>query len=172
MPQKKSSQPHYFELFRSANAFILDVDGVLTDGSLLVTNSGDELRRMNIRDGYALQLAVKRGYKVVIITGGRSNGVVRRLNRLGVEYVLTGIDDKPAALKQLVKKLGVDLKRTIYIGDDLPDLEVMQKCGIPCCPNDAVTEVRAIAKYISPAAGGMGCVRDILEKVMKLQEKW
>lgn len=168
----KTPETHYFDLFKNATAFILDVDGVLTDGSLLVTNNGDELRTMNIRDGYALQLAVKKGYTVAVISGGKSDGVVRRLNRLGILYVLAGVEDKPKALIQLAEALRIDLSKTIYIGDDIPDLAVMQLCGIPCCPVDAASEVQAIAKYISPVAGGKGCVRDVMEKVMKLQSTW
>ncbi len=172
MTKKKEAVPHYFELFKSANAIILDVDGVLTDGSLLITNGGDELRTMNIRDGYALQLAVKKGLTVAVITGGKSEGVLRRLNRLGVLYVLSGVDDKPKGLTQLAAAIKMDLSTAIYIGDDIPDLEVMQQCGIPCCPNDAAPEIQAISKYISPVAGGRGCVRDVIEKVLKLQGRW
>ncbi|MBK9732023.1 MAG: HAD-IIIA family hydrolase [Chitinophagaceae bacterium] len=172
MAKKKTTIPHYFDLFKEANAFVLDIDGVLTDGSLLVTNNGDELRSMNIRDGYALQLAVKKGYTVAVISGGKSEGVVRRLNRLGILYVMAGVEDKPKALLQLAAALKMDLSKTIYIGDDIPDLDVMQLCGIPCCPLDAVTEVQSVVKYISPIAGGKGCVRDVMEKVMKLQGKW
>lgn len=172
MTKKRESDSPYFKLFASATAIILDVDGVLTDGSLLITNSGDELRTMNIRDGYALQLAVKKGLTIAVITGGKSEGVLRRLNRLGVLYVLTGVDDKPKGLTQLAAAVKLNLSTTIYIGDDIPDLEVMQLCGIPCCPCDAAAEVQAISKYISPIAGGKGCVRDVIEKVLKLQGRW
>ncbi|MBA2423702.1 MAG: HAD hydrolase family protein [Chitinophagales bacterium] len=163
---------HYYKLFKATTAFIMDVDGVLTDGSVLLTDSGDELRTMNIRDGYALQLAIKRGFSIVVISGGRSEGVVRRLNRLGIKNIAGGVDDKPMALMQIADALKIDLTTSVYIGDDIPDLEVMQLCGIPCCPSDAASEVIDISKYVSPWAGGKGCVRDILEKVMKLQSKW
>lgn len=170
--EKNIPEPHYFELFKATNTFILDVDGVLTDGSLLITNNGDELRTMNIRDGYALQWAVKKGYQVIVISGGYSEGVVKRLNRLGIAYVLAGVSDKVAALQQVSKALSLDLSKSIYIGDDVPDLDAMRSCGIPCCPADAAPEIAAVSKYISPQGGGKGCVRDIIEKVMKLQEKW
>ena len=170
--EKNIPEPHYFELFKTTNTFILDVDGVLTDGSLLITNNGDELRTMNISDGYALQWAVKKGYQVVVISGGYSEGVVKRLNRLGVIHVLAGVSDKIAALQQVSKALSLDLSESIYIGDDVPDLDAMKSCGIPCCPADAAPEIAAISKYISPHDGGKGCVRDIIEKVMKLQGKW
>lgn len=167
-----SETQHYFGLFKSATAILLDVDGVLTDGSVLVNNNGDQLRTMNIRDGYAMQLAVKKDLKVAVITGGKSESVVQRLNGLGILHVVTGVENKPAALAQLIQTLNLDLPTTIYIGDDIPDLEVMKLCGIPCCPYDAAPEIISIAKYISPVPGGKGCVRDILEKVLKLQGKW
>jgi 3-deoxy-D-manno-octulosonate 8-phosphate phosphatase (KDO 8-P phosphatase) len=107
-----------------------------------------------------------------VISGAKSEGVVRRLNGLGISYVLAGVDDKVAALHQLSQSLRLDLSTAIFIGDDIPDLQVMQLCGIPCCPSDAAPEVQAVSKYISPIAGGKGCVREILEKVMKLQGKW
>lgn len=150
----------------------MDVDGVLTDGTLLLTNSGDQLRTMNIRDGYALQLAVRKGLKVAIITGGNSDGVTHRLKRLGIEDVISGMQNKNDALTDLAHRMNLDLSKTIYIGDDMPDLEVMKRCGIACCPHDAIPEIQSIAKYISPLPGGHGCVRDILEKVLKLQGKW
>ncbi|MBA3648424.1 MAG: HAD hydrolase family protein [Chitinophagales bacterium] len=172
LEEKSDLQVPYFELFRSVAAFILDVDGVLTDGSLLITNSFDQLRTMNIRDGYALQLAVKKGFLVIVITGANSPGVVQRLNGLGILYVLANVQDKKSALLQIINALNIDLSKTMYIGDDIPDLEVMQLCGVTCCPQDAAPEIIAISKYISPYNGGKGCVRDILEKVMKLQDKW
>lgn len=168
----KKAEPHFLELFETVSAIILDVDGVLTDGSLLVTNQGDELRTMHIRDGYALQLAVKKGFEVLVISGGRSEGVVKRLNRLGIMHVLMGVEDKPGALRQLSGALKLDLSRTVYVGDDVPDVEAMRMCGVPCCPADADTEVKAIAKYHSPVNGGKGCVRDVIEKILRIQGKW
>lgn len=172
MAKSKSAPPHFLELLKNATAIVLDVDGVLTDGSLLITNNGDELRTMNIRDGYALQLAVKKGLMVAVISGGKSNGVIYRLNRLGIQYVLMGVEDKPGALRQLASALKMDLATTVYMGDDIPDVEVMQLCGFPCCPANAAAEVKAIAKYTSPFEGGNGCVRDVIEKILKLQAKW
>ena len=110
--------------------------------------------------------------KVVVITGADSPGVVRRLNGLGLMNVLANVQDKKTVLLQAVQTLKIDLSTTIYIGDDIPDLEVMQLCGVPCCPADAAQEIASVSKYISPIKGGQGCVRDILEKVMKLQGKW
>jgi len=165
-------EPHYLSLLKSVTAIVMDVDGVLTDGSLLVMENADQLRRMNIRDGYSLQLAVKKGLTLAVITGGKSEGVVKRLNGLGIQHVIKNSDDKVSALNNLIKELNVDLKTTVYIGDDMPDLEAMKLCGIPCCPADACSEVIAISKYISPLEGGRGCVRDIVEKILKLQDKW
>ncbi|HYV91057.1 MAG TPA: HAD hydrolase family protein [Chitinophagales bacterium] len=166
------NQEHYFQLFKSATAVVLDVDGVLTDGSLIITEKGEQLRTMNIRDGYALKQGVLNGLVIAIISGSISEGVTKRLNRLGVREILMKVKDKSKALKKLAGKRNLDLSKTIYIGDDVPDLDAMKLCGVPCCPADAIPEILSIAKYISPLGGGKGCVRDILEKVLKLQGKW
>lgn len=163
---------HFFELFKSASAVIMDVDGVLTDSSLLLTEEGDQLRVMSIRDGYALQLAVKQGLVIVVITGGNSKGVVKRLERLGIIHIYSGVRDKHKKLKKIGRELKLDLSTSVYIGDDIPDAGVMGICGIPCCPHDSIPEILSLAKYVSPFGGGKGCVRDILEKILKLQGKW
>jgi 3-deoxy-D-manno-octulosonate 8-phosphate phosphatase (KDO 8-P phosphatase) len=167
-----TSEEHYFKLFRAATAVVMDVDGVLTDGSLLVPDDGEPQRIMNIRDGYAMQLAVRKGLKIGVITGGKSSGVERRLRGLGIQNVTINSDDKTVAFNQLVTTMGLIPESTIYIGDDMPDLKVMKLCGVPCCPFDAIPEILSFSKYISPVKGGRGCVRDILEKVLKLQHKW
>lgn len=165
-------QQHYLSLFKQATAIVMDVDGVLTDGSLVITEEGNQLRTMNIRDGFAIRRAVDNGMKLAVVSGGRSQGVLSRLSALGIENVRISVEEKVNVLKRLTDELNLDLATTIYIGDDIPDLEVMKLCGIPCCPADAAAEVIAISKYISPLKGGSGCVRDILEKVLKLQGKW
>ena len=165
-------QEHYFELFKSAMAVVLDMDGVLTDGSLMITENGEQLRAMNIRDGHGLKQAVLNGLVVAVISGSTSKGVTKRLHRLGVREIFMGVKDKSRELKKLVRKRKLDLSKTIYMGDDVPDLDAMKLCGIPCAPNDAIPEILSIAKYISPFSGGQGCVRDVLEKVLKLQGKW
>jgi 3-deoxy-D-manno-octulosonate 8-phosphate phosphatase (KDO 8-P phosphatase) len=162
----------FLSQLKSVSALVMDVDGVLTDGSLLITESGEQLRTMNIRDGYALQLAVKRGLQMFIITGGTSAGVIKRLAHLGIDRVYTGEENKAARLQSLSQAFGFDLNETIYIGDDVPDVGAMKMCGLPCCPADACNEVKAVSKYVSPMAGGRGCVRDIVEKTLKLQGKW
>jgi 3-deoxy-D-manno-octulosonate 8-phosphate phosphatase (KDO 8-P phosphatase) len=115
---------------------------------------------------------VKKGLALAVITGGKSEGVERRLNGLGIKHVISGMEMKAEAFQKLIKEINLDPDKTIYIGDDIPDLEAMKLCGIPCCPYDATPEILSIAKYISPFSGGKGCVRDILEKVLKLQGKW
>ncbi len=168
----QENSTHYFELFKRATTFILDVDGVLTDGTLLITNNGDQLRTMSIRDGYALQLAVKKGFTIIVITGGTSEGVVKRLQGLGIQHILSGVENKIEALNKISETLSIEFANAIYMGDDIPDLEVMNLCGISCCPYDAAPEIISVAKYISPLSGGKGCVRDVIEKVLKLQNKW
>ncbi len=160
------------ELFKPITTFVFDVDGVLTDGTLMLTEDGHMLRSMNIKDGYAMQLAIKKGYKVWIISGGKSEAVRARLNRLGVADVHIGVESKKELLNELALTKHVSLGQALYMGDDIPDYAVMQLCGLPCCPSDAVQEIKSVAKYISPLPGGRGCVRDVIEKVLKLNGDW
>ena len=160
------------ELFAPIRVFVFDVDGVLTNGSLLLTEDGHMLRSMNIKDGYAMQLAIKKGYKVWIISGARSEAVRQRLNSLGIEEVHIGIENKKEFLHNIVIDSKTAYAHMLYMGDDIPDYAAMQACGLPCCPNDAAIEIRQIAKYISPSNGGNGCVRDVIEKVLKLNGDW
>ncbi len=158
--------------FTQINTFVFDVDGVLTDGTLLLLPDGEMARTMNIKDGYALQLAVKQGYTVIIISGGKSDLVKQRLEKLGVTQVYMGVTDKKALLLELLEQKGLLPENILFMGDDMPDLDVMQTVGMPCCPADACHEVKAISRYISALNGGYGCGRDVIEKVMKLQGKW
>ena len=160
------------ELFAPVRTFVFDVDGVLTDGSLLATEDGQLLRRMNIKDGYAIQLAIKKGYKVWILSGAKSEGVRLRLQKLGVKDVHIGIETKKELLQDIALSSQTAYESVLYMGDDIPDYAAMQLCGFPCCPFDAVAEIKAIAKYISPYKGGEGCVRDVIEKVLKLNNDW
>lgn len=160
------------ELFAPIRTFVFDVDGVLTDGSLMLTEDGHMLRSMNIKDGYAMQHAVKKGYNVWIISGGRSEAVKMRLNKLGITQVHIGVESKKELLHEIATTTGQGYEGILYMGDDIPDHAAMQQCGLPCCPNDAVTEIRQVAKYISPYNGGKGCVRDVIEKVLKLNGDW
>ncbi len=160
------------ELFAPIRTFVFDVDGVLTNGQLLATEDGQLLRSMNIKDGYAIQLAIKKGYKVWVISGAKSEGVRLRLQKLGAIDVHIGIEDKKLILNEIVLKYQTQYESVLYMGDDIPDYAVMQLCGLPCCPADAVPEIKSISKYISPQKGGEGCARDVIEKVMKLNGDW
>lgn len=160
------------ELFAPIRTFVFDVDGVLTDGSLLATEDGQLLRKMNIKDGYAIQLAIKKGYKVWILSGAKSEGVRLRLQKLGVIDVHIGIETKKELLQDIALNSNTAYESVLYMGDDIPDYAAMQLCGLPCCPADAVPEIKNVAKYISPFKGGEGCARDVIEKVMKLNGDW
>lgn len=153
-------------------AFIFDVDGVLTDGLVHVTETGEQLRRFSIKDGYALQLAVKRGFPIAIISGGRSQSVVSRLKGLGIQDIYIGVDNKIDAFEEFLLIRDLQPEQILYMGDDIPDHPVMQKVGLPVCPADAAEEIKSISKYISPIKGGAGCVRDVIEKVLKVQDLW
>jgi 3-deoxy-D-manno-octulosonate 8-phosphate phosphatase (KDO 8-P phosphatase) len=159
-------------LFNQITTFAFDVDGVLTDGTLILLPGGEMARTMNIKDGYALQLAVKKGYHVVIISGGLSNLVQERLKKLGVKDVYMAVKDKRQVLTQWMQTHGVKPDQVLYMGDDVPDIAPMELVGLPCCPADACVEVQAISRYISPLKGGAGCGRDVIEKVMRLHQKW
>ncbi len=160
------------EQFKHIRTFIFDVDGVLTDGMVQLLPDGEQSRRMSIRDGYALQLAVKKGYRVAVISGGRSESVVTRLNGLGIYDVYTGIRDKQEKLEDYVLEHDLRWEEILFMGDDIPDYRAMQQCGLPVCPADAAPEIKSISKYISPVAGGQGCARDVIEKVLKLNNDW
>ena len=162
----------FLEKIKHIKAFILDVDGVLTDGTVLVTETGEQHRRFNIKDGYALQLAVKRGYHVVAVSGGRSKGIELRLKGLGITEVFLGLDSKIETYHKFVKSSGLSAEQILYMGDDIPDLPVTKLVGLAVCPADAVEEIKAVCDYISPKKGGEGCVRDIIEKVLKIRGDW
>lgn len=160
------------EKFKSIKTFVFDVDGVLTDGTLLILEDGQMARQMNIKDGYALQLAVKKGYRVVIISGGTSDAVKERLGRLGVKDCFLKIDNKKNTLEKYVGEHQLNWDEILFMGDDIPDYVPMQLTGLPCCPADAATEIKQISHYISPVVGGKGCARDVIEKVLKLNDHW
>jgi 3-deoxy-D-manno-octulosonate 8-phosphate phosphatase (KDO 8-P phosphatase) len=158
--------------FSNIKAFVFDVDGVLTNGTLMLMPNGEMVRSMNIKDGYALQLAVKQGYMVIIISGGLSALVKERLLKLGVQHVFMGVLDKKTVMLELLKQYSISPENTLFMGDDIPDIEAMKVCGLPCCPADACAEVISVSTYVSSFSGGTGCGRDVIEKVMKLQGKW
>lgn len=163
---------NHLERFRDIKTFIFDVDGVLTDNQVLVLEDGQLLRKMSIRDGYAIRRAVDAGYRVCIITGGRSEGVRMRLQTLGVTDIYTDYQDKAEAYAEIVENYSLNEDNILYMGDDLPDYPVMRKVGLPTCPANAAPELMEIAKYVSPYRGGEGCARDVIEKVMRLQGSW
>jgi 3-deoxy-D-manno-octulosonate 8-phosphate phosphatase (KDO 8-P phosphatase) len=160
------------ERFKKIRTFIFDVDGVMTDGSILVTEKEGFIRTMHTRDGYALQKAVKKGYQVIIISGGYHLGVKKRFELLGLQKIFIGRDDKDVVFKELQENKEIDPHNTLYMGDDMPDLKVMRLVDFPTCPNDAAQDVLEFSHYISPYAGGKGCVRDVIEKVLKLNGDW
>jgi 3-deoxy-D-manno-octulosonate 8-phosphate phosphatase (KDO 8-P phosphatase) len=158
--------------FKNINTIVLDVDGVLTDGTLLIMPGGLMVRRMNIKDGYALQLAVKKGYHIAVISGGDSNEVKDRLQKLGITDVYMKVQDKLLVLKEYLLLNGLDAANTAYMGDDLPDYDVMKEVGLPTCPADAAVEIKTLSAYVSPLNGGAGCVRDVIEKIMRVRGDW
>jgi len=160
------------DLFRRITTFIFDVDGVLTDGTLFVFDNGEQVRRMNIKDGYALQLAIKKGYQVAIFSGGVSEAVVKRLLKLGISDVFMNVKDKKSGVQDYLNLHGLSWDEVLFMGDDIPDYQVMKEVALSCAPCDAVPEIKQIARYISAARGGKGCVRDVIEKVLKLKDDW
>jgi 3-deoxy-D-manno-octulosonate 8-phosphate phosphatase (KDO 8-P phosphatase) len=160
------------ELFNKITTFIFDVDGVLTDGTVLVLENGLQARRMNIKDGFALQMALKNGYRVKIISGGNSPEVKDRLEKLGVTDTELAVLDKKAAVSAYITVNRLKKEEVLYMGDDLPDIPAMRVVGLACCPADAVNEVKETVQYISPINGGFACVREVIEKVLKLKGQW
>lgn len=158
--------------FKKITTFVFDIDGVLTDGTILVLRDGLQARQMHVKDGFGLQMAIKNGYRVFIISGGYSEEVKSRLEKLGLKEIFLAVEDKAGMLETLIQKNNLKWEQVLYMGDDLPDLPLMKKVGVACCPADAVNEVKAEVKYISPINGGWGCVRDVIEKVLKVNGHW
>lgn len=159
-------------LLNQVKAFVFDIDGVLTDGSLILMPDGEQLRTMNIKDGYALQLAIEKGYKIGIISGGKSEISRLRLNSLGIHDIYLNVQDKIKALNEFSLKYAINFENVLYMGDDMPDYAAMKKIGIPVCPKDAANEIKEISVYISDKNGGKACVRDVIEQALKLHGKW
>lgn len=159
-------------LFKTIKTFVFDIDGVLAIDTMIVMPGGELIRSMNSKDGYALQLAIKKGYHIVVITGGNSKAVQQRLINLGVKEVFLSVHNKQETLLQYAQQHNLKLDEMLYMGDDIPDYVAMKIVGLPCCPADAVSEIKQICKYISPYNGGYGCGRDVIEKVLKLNGHW
>jgi 3-deoxy-D-manno-octulosonate 8-phosphate phosphatase (KDO 8-P phosphatase) len=157
---------------KKITCFVFDVDGVLTNGEVIVMPDGVLVRKMNIKDGYALQLAIKKGYQVWIISGGNSNEVEDRLHNLGIKEVHMRVKDKRALLQELSILHNVPLSEMLFMGDDMPDYEAMNIVGVAACPKDAAVDIKSIAAYIALANGGAGCAREVIEKVLKLNDHW
>ena len=162
----------YKEILNNITTFIFDIDGVLTDSSVHVSQNGEMLRIMNIRDGFAMKAAIESGYNLCIISGGSNEGVRIRLRNLGISEIHLGSSDKVATFKEYTEIHSINPEHVLYMGDDIPDYHVMQLVGLPTCPQDAVAEIKGISKYISHKNGGRGAVREVIEQVMKVQGKW
>ncbi|WP_289659889.1 KdsC family phosphatase [Flavobacterium panacagri] len=162
----------YKEIMNDITTFVFDVDGVLTDSSVFVTNEGEMLRTMNIRDGFALKAAIESGYNVCIISGGSNEGVRIRLQNLGVKDIHLGTPDKVKTFKDYTEINNIKHENVLYMGDDIPDFHVMKLVGLPTCPQDSTPEIKNICRYISHVKGGRGAARDVIEQVMKVQGKW
>ncbi len=165
-------QKSYKEYLNQITAFVFDVDGVFTDGSLLITSEGHLLRKMSVKDGYAVKTAIQKGYRVCIITGGSDEGVRLRLKGLGVNDIYLGAHLKEKPLDEFLGRYAINAQNVLYMGDDMPDIPPMVKVGLPTCPQDAVQEVKAVSKYVSHKNGGHGCVRDVIEQVLKVRGDW
>ncbi len=163
---------HLLEKLEQVQILVFDLDGVMTNGKVLVMPNGEWIREMDIKDGYALQHAVKSGLKVAVITGSSSTPVKERLSTLGVELFFEKTPQKSLVINKLLDELGIDKAFALFMGDDLPDLDAFQAVGIKTCPSDAAPELLQHVDYISPKSGGNGCVRDIIEKVLRAQGKW
>lgn len=157
---------------KKIQAFLFDVDGVLSSDFITQHPSGEPMRTLNIKDGYAMQLAVKQGYTLGIITGGDTSAVKKRYEGLGVQHIYMKSQVKIIDLEDFMQKTGIPSEAIVYVGDDIPDYEVMKAVGLPICPSDAAPEIKSIAKYISHREGGRGVARDIIEQVMKTQDTW
>ena len=163
---------NYKHLLPKIKTFIFDVDGVLTDGKILINSDGELLRSFDTKDGYAMKCALVKGFKIAIITGGRNEAVRERFKELGVIDIYLGAHHKLDAYQDLMDNYDFNPEEILYIGDDIPDIPVMEKVGLGCCPADAASDVKAMADYVSHKKGGEGCVRELIEQVLRVQGKW
>lgn len=157
---------------KAVRAVIFDVDGVLSAETITLASDGEPLRTVNIKDGYAIQLAVKMGLRIVILTGGKSEAVRLRYERLGVQNIYMSCGVKIQTYEAFKAEYGLKDEEIVYMGDDVPDLEIMRRVGCPVCPKDACPDVKAVSLYVSQLPGGHGCGRDVLEQVLRAQGKW
>jgi len=167
-----SSSDSFLHRLKYIRAVMMDVDGVLTNGNILLLDNGEWLRQMNAKDGYALEYAVKKRYKICVISEGGSEAVGKRLDALGVQEIYFNAESKLAAMEKFVIDHEVDIHEILFIGDDIPDIAALKAAGVACCPQDAVAEVKKVSDYITTAKGGEGCVREVIEMVMKAHKTW
>ena len=163
---------NYKEVLNSIKAFIFDIDGVLTNGKILITSKGDMYREMDTKDGFAIKYALNKGFKIAIISGGKDKGLEVRLQDLGIKNIFLGFTDKERPFNDFIKNEDIKPNDILYMGDDIPDIKIMKKVLLATCPNDAVIDVKEISDYVSPKNGGQGCVREIIEQVLRVQNKW
>lgn len=163
---------NYKSKLHDIKAFVFDFDGVMSDGSVWMYADRQTVRCGNIKDGYALQYAVKKNYTIALISGATSASIDNRMESLGVKQVYTGCANKLSTYRQFLATNGLEERQVLCMGDDIPDYEIMSHCGVSACPADAAIEIKEIADYISPYAGGHGCVRDVIEQTLRLQGQW
>jgi 3-deoxy-D-manno-octulosonate 8-phosphate phosphatase (KDO 8-P phosphatase) len=163
---------NFKEELSQVRAFVFDVDGVLSNAKIFLHPGYELMRTVNIKDGYALQYAVRKGYPICIITGGNSEAVEKRFRNLGIKHIYLISRNYIENLEDFLAQYEFGPENVLYMGDDLPDYPVMKEVGFPTCPSDAVEEIKSISKYISDKAGGEGCVRDVIEQVLRLQGRW
>lgn len=163
---------NYLEKFRDITCFVFDIDGVLTDGSTLLLENGRQLRSIHAKDIFALQWALQKGYKVMLVNDSESDGLRAHLQGLGINDLYLGVKDKTAAFEQYARLYNIDPGQVLFMGDDLPDYQLCRYVHISSCPADAAHEIQELVQYVSVFRGGQGCVRDVIEKVMRLDDKW
>lgn len=163
---------NYREKLHQITTFIFDFDGVLSDGKIYTFPDGDMIRTTNVKDGYAIHYAQKLGYRMAIISGGYSETMLKRFSNFPEMEIYMRVNDKVKVFEEYLDKHQITCDEVLYMGDDIPDLQLMQMAGVTCCPEDAAEEIKAVADYISHKQGGAGCVRDVIEQTLKAQGKW
>ncbi len=163
---------NYKEMLGGIRFFVFDIDGVFTNGSVTLLPGGEMLRQFNVRDAFAIQLAIEKGFQIAVITGAKSDLLQEKLNALGIQHVYMNVRDKREAFDKFLRTHNIPLSEILIMGDDIPDFEIMKRCDLRTCPADAASEIKAMCQYISLKKGGEGCVRDVIEQVLKAQDKW
>jgi 3-deoxy-D-manno-octulosonate 8-phosphate phosphatase (KDO 8-P phosphatase) len=163
---------NFKELLTGIRFFIFDIDGVLTDGTVTLLPDGEMVRSLSVRDAFAIQLAIQKGFRVAIISGAKSDSLKSRLTALGITDLYLNAQDKKDAFDEFILTYNIPISDILIMGDDLPDYEIMKRCELRTCPADAAPEIRSMCQYVSPKKGGQGCVRDVIEQVLKSQGKW